>query len=182
MPIVYRTTGPWGAGTGANLPAEDVDGNFYDLDQRVADLEDAPAPSFAVSVSQAGSVATFTINGVDYDITLPSSSAILAADIITVAGTAFTPGLPNAQAYHRCTSATDVTVTIPPNSSVAFPIKTELHFRQVGAGQVMLAEGAGVTLNGMTGYDLTTAAQGAVLTVKKVAADEWDVFGQLLPS
>ena len=38
MTIVYVTTGAWGSGTGAPIAAAQVDGNFYDLDQRVVDL------------------------------------------------------------------------------------------------------------------------------------------------
>jgi len=38
MTIVYVTTGPWGTGTGAPNSAAQVDGNFYDLDQRVVAL------------------------------------------------------------------------------------------------------------------------------------------------
>ena len=38
MTIVYVTTGPWGAGTGTPNSAAQIDGNFYDLDQRVVDL------------------------------------------------------------------------------------------------------------------------------------------------
>ena len=38
MTIVYVTTGTWGAGTGTPNSAAQVDGNFYDLDQRVVDL------------------------------------------------------------------------------------------------------------------------------------------------
>src|SRR5262245_2968904 len=37
MTIFYVTTGAWGAGTGAPLSAGQVDGNFYDVDQRIAD-------------------------------------------------------------------------------------------------------------------------------------------------
>jgi Carbohydrate-binding module family 5/12 len=40
MAVIYRTSGPWGAGKGANLVAAEVDGNFYDVDQRVVALED----------------------------------------------------------------------------------------------------------------------------------------------
>lgn len=38
MTIVYVTTGAWGAGTGTPNSAAQVDGNFYDLDQRVLGL------------------------------------------------------------------------------------------------------------------------------------------------
>ena len=38
MTIVFVTNGAWGAGTGSPISAAQVDGNFYDLDQRVVDL------------------------------------------------------------------------------------------------------------------------------------------------
>src|SRR6185436_20137751 len=38
MTIVYVTTGGWGAGTGTPNSAAQVDGNFYDIDQRIVDL------------------------------------------------------------------------------------------------------------------------------------------------
>lgn len=39
MTIVYVTTGAWGAGTGTQNSAAQVDGNFYDVDQRVVALQ-----------------------------------------------------------------------------------------------------------------------------------------------
>jgi hypothetical protein len=45
--MLYRTNDPtkWGAGKGGNLNASEVDGNFWDLDQRTAALEaGAPEP------------------------------------------------------------------------------------------------------------------------------------------
>jgi len=38
MTVIYVTSGAWGAGVGAPLSAADVDGNFYDLDQRIVAL------------------------------------------------------------------------------------------------------------------------------------------------
>ena len=38
MTIVYVSTGAWGAGTGTPNSAAQVDGNFYDVDQRIVDL------------------------------------------------------------------------------------------------------------------------------------------------
>jgi hypothetical protein len=38
MTIVFVTTGPWGTGTGTPNSAGQVDGNFYDVDQRIVDL------------------------------------------------------------------------------------------------------------------------------------------------
>jgi hypothetical protein len=38
MTIFYVTTGAWGTGTGTPNSAAQVDGNFYDVDQRIVDL------------------------------------------------------------------------------------------------------------------------------------------------
>ena len=38
MAIVYVTTGAWGTGTGTPNSAAQVDGNFYNVDQRIVDL------------------------------------------------------------------------------------------------------------------------------------------------
>jgi hypothetical protein len=38
MTIVYVTTGAWGSGTGTPNSAAQVDGNFWDVDQKIADL------------------------------------------------------------------------------------------------------------------------------------------------
>jgi hypothetical protein len=56
MALIYRTAGPWGAGKGANLVAGEVDGNFYDVDQRVVVLEDTMPEA-------ANGIAFFSVTG-----------------------------------------------------------------------------------------------------------------------
>jgi hypothetical protein len=46
MALKFVTTGAWGAGTGTPLLASDVDNNFYELQQAIADaVENVPQPS-----------------------------------------------------------------------------------------------------------------------------------------
>jgi hypothetical protein len=53
--ILYRTSGPWGSGTDANLTADQVDGNFYDVSTRVQFLElHPPTPIEITSFSATG--------------------------------------------------------------------------------------------------------------------------------
>lgn len=60
MTIVYVTTGPWGGGTGTPNTAAQVDGNFYDLDQRVVDLNTALAEGKRIDyVTYASNAMTF---------------------------------------------------------------------------------------------------------------------------
>lgn len=56
MAIIYRTAGAWGAGKGANLVAAEIDGNFYDVDQRIVDLEDSMPDA-------ANGIAFFSVTG-----------------------------------------------------------------------------------------------------------------------
>jgi hypothetical protein len=74
-------------------------------------------------------------------------------------------------------SASAVTLTVPPNSSVAFPVGTSLDVLQTGAGQITIAAGAGVTINATPGLKLRTQWSGA--TLFKRAADTWVLYGDL---
>lgn len=56
MSITYRTTGAWGSGIGQDLSAAQVDGNFYNLDGRISDLEANPPE--AVSIEGITSTST----------------------------------------------------------------------------------------------------------------------------
>lgn len=69
------------------------------------------------------------------------------------------------------------TLTVPPNSSVAFPVGTIIEVHQYGAGQVTLTPGAGVTLRNPS--SLTTRAQYSTVALRKRATDEWVVSGDL---
>ncbi|WP_234571728.1 hypothetical protein [Rhodohalobacter sp. 614A] len=73
----------------------------------------------------------------------------------------------------RCTSGSAENVTIPPNSSEAFPIGYWRVIRQVGVGQVTIVEGSGVIVNG----GKNTAGQDKGFMLVKVDTNEWDVYG-----
>ena len=70
------------------------------------------------------------------------------------------------------------TFTIPPNSSVAFGIGTQINIAQLGAGATTIVAGAGVTLNS-AGGKLKLDSQYAVCTCVKTDTNEWFVVGNL---
>lgn len=72
-------------------------------------------------------------------------------------------------------SANDVTV--PPNSSVAFPVGTVIHICQVGAGQTTVVEGAGVTVD--TPLTLALSGQWSTAELRKRGTDLWVLSGDL---
>lgn len=75
------------------------------------------------------------------------------------------------------TGSSPATVTVPAHASVAFPAGTVIEVVQYGTGQVTLAGAGGVTLR--TASSLTTRAQYAAVSLRKRAADEWLVAGDL---
>lgn len=102
----------------------------------------------------------------------------LASQTVTNdATTTRTLALTDANDYIRFTSASDTTLTVPLNSSVAFPTGTRIDFSRMGVGNVTVAATGGVTINKAEG--LKIAAQYKAATLVKVATDEWDLFGAL---
>lgn len=76
-----------------------------------------------------------------------------------------------------CTHASGCSATIPPHSAVPYPKGTAILFRQGGAGQVTLVQGAGVTIT--TPLTLKSLQQYAVIGVLKIANNTWTAFGLL---
>jgi hypothetical protein len=76
-------------------------------------------------------------------------------------------------------SATGVTITIPTNTAVAYPIGTSIDILQTGAGQVTIAPVDGtVTVNATPGLKLRTTWSSC--TLFKRAANTWVVYGDLM--
>ena len=63
------------------------------------------------------------------------------------------------------------TFTVPPNSSVSFPIGDSINVVQYGAGQSTVTPGSGVTIRAANG--LKTRSQYSMITLYKRATDEW---------
>jgi hypothetical protein len=78
-------------------------------------------------------------------------------------------------------NAAAIAVTIPLNSSVAFPIGTSINIAQTGAGQVTVSGAAGVTIRS-TGASATTPKTRVIysaITCIKIATDEWLCVGDI---
>lgn len=90
------------------------------------------------------------------------------------ATTSIAPAITDANRMFITTNASAVAFVIPANASVAFPIGTTFVIYQSGAGQVTVSVTSD-TLRSPNGA--LTASQYAVITVVKVAATEWVVFG-----
>lgn len=80
--------------------------------------------------------------------------------------------------YLRCSSASAVSLTVEPASTVTWPADAELTIRVSGAGAVTLVAGVGVVLNAPAAGTLVLN-QNMSVTLKRVgSSDSWDVIGQ----
>lgn len=104
------------------------------------------------------------------------ATAMIAINAQT--GTSYTTVLADDGKLITCDNGSAITLTIPPNSSVAYGIGTQINIMQLGAGQVTITAGAGVTLRS-AGTRLKTNGQYAVGTCCKIATDTWVVIGNL---
>jgi len=121
----------------------------------------------------------------------PSASASniqLAADGTVVnnitfnveSGTSYTLDLTDNGKLLRFTSASATTVTVPLDSSVAFPIGAVIALVQYGAGTLAVQGASGVTVNSVAGSasaSLTAQYSGAQLY--KIATNEWILIGSV---
>ena len=113
-------------------------------------------------------------------LTMVSGAPAWAYDLgatITESTTARNAALTDVGNYLRHTNASASTLTIPPQSSVAWPADAEIHVRRAAAGNLTLTPGSGVTLNAPSGGTLVLT-NNMTVTLKRVASNVWDVIGQ----
>ena len=109
---------------------------------------------------------------------LSSAIAGLSGVAVNAQTANYTLVLADASKAVEVTSASSTTVTVPPNSSVAFPVGTIIEVVRLGTGSVTLLAGSGVTLN--TASSLICRVQYSVLTLRKRASDTWLVAEDML--
>lgn len=142
------------------------------------DLVHVAGSGLYLVLSDHTSAATFdedatNSDGAVYDIVVPSLNPV---PIATISGTTYTPNANEANKYFRCTNASGCVITLQDH----FQPNDELHFRQAGAGSVSFQTGdTGGQINSVAGFDDSTSAQGAVVTLKYLGGGTWDIFGLL---
>lgn len=94
----------------------------------------------------------------------------------------YTLALADGTGYKRISDPSAATVTIPPNSDVAFAVNVSVTIEQADSGPVTIQGGSGVTLRCPDTHTPVTNGQYAVAQVKQIAADEWIIFGNLVPA
>lgn len=112
--------------------------------------------------------------------------AVTASNPLTTnaqSGTTYTFVLTDANnVLVELSNASAITATIPLNSSVAFPIGSQISLLQTGAGQVSVAVTSGVTLNVSPSAGTNAGklrAQWSFATLIKRGTDTWVLVGDV---
>jgi len=92
-------------------------------------------------------------------------------------GTSYTLVLTDVAKVISLTNAAAITLTVPTNASVDFPVGTQILLYQGGAGQVTISSSATIRSQGSK---LKINGQYGVAGLLKVATDEWVAFGNLI--
>lgn len=106
---------------------------------------------------------------------------IVTESVNAQTGTTYTPVLADAKQMVTLSNAAAITVTIPPNSSVAYAVGSKIDFIAKGAGQVSFAQGAGVTIRstGATATAPKLRVQYSAATCWYEGSDIWYIVGDL---
>ena len=109
------------------------------------------------------------------DVTLTSTGAQVITN--SQAGTTYTLVVTDADKVIEFTSSSAVTLTVPTNASVAFPVGTVIEVFRYGTGEVSVA-GAGITFRS-PGGGLRLNNQYSAAVLRKRATDEWVFQGDI---
>jgi hypothetical protein len=139
----YQYTGTTDADKAGDWP--NADGYYYDADGKQFQLYDqAQLPTGITSV-------------------LTTSYTFVLTDMCKAGG----------KGLVAFNNGSEQAATIPPNSSVKFPLGQPINLIQLGAGKVTIVPGAGVTISG----GLSTTGQYNALSLIQVTTNNWVVIG-----
>ena len=131
--------------------------------------------------------------------TYPLSEAYIDGDVLTAAnvnsitegvndlalavinaqtGTTYTLVLTDVAKIVTLDNSSAITLTVPPESSVAWPTGTTIVLVALGTGTVTVTAGAGVTINSASSA-VDIGARYGVVTLLKTGTDTWLLFGNL---
>lgn len=109
-----------------------------------------------------------------------NDTTTLALAINAQTGTTYTLALTDSYKLVTMSNAAEQTLTVPPNTSVAFPIGVQITVCQVGTAETNIAQGSGVTINSADG-DKALRVQYSSATLIKTATDTWLLIGDIEP-
>lgn len=178
--LVYRTTGAWGVGQGYNLTAAQIDGNFYELAQRIdAIVADIPLPL---------NISNMTVIGTQWRIYLEDSTVFgpftlpqanfrpsIVGDLNVPTDGVYVVTNADSNRFWNYDGADNVEVDMP----VTATADMETSFCQVADGALLFPSSTDVTVLGLSGFLNQTGGAGSVVTLKFIEDGVWRLIGRV---
>lgn len=165
--------GKWVAWVVVNANVVAIVGAFAD---EVTDTVSGPASAVDDHIATFDGTTGKLVQDGGYTI---SELAAIPVTINAQTGTTYTLVLTDAGKLVTLSNAAAITLTVPTNASVAFPVGTVIAGAQIGAGLVSIAGATGVTINGATPGAEASAGQWSAWSLTKLATDTWLASGGL---
>jgi hypothetical protein len=153
--------------------------NFYFTDQRAVD-----AVVENIDLNDLADVNTSGAEDKDVLVYDTTTSSWIASDVPIIkniseqTGSTYTLALADAESFIKANNATGITVTVPKNSAIGFPIKTQIHFVQYNDGKITFSPVDGdVSIRSTPA--LLTREKWSVATLIKIGTNEWVLTGDL---
>ena len=133
-------------------------------------------PTAAVAMTELGDyapIASPTFTG-----TVNADALVAPLAINAQTGTTYTFIAGDAGKLVTSSNGSAQTFTVPPNSSVAFDVGTQIMLQNIGSANCTLAQGSGVTIQSVDS-NKEIDGQFAAATLIKTATDTWSLIGSL---
>ena len=139
---------------------------------------DSNAAANAVLVGTGASATSWTTSPTISGTLTVETGVVAPLQINAQTGTTYTFVLADAGKMVTSSNGSTQTLTVPPNSSVAYATGTQIIVQAIGSGTVTLAEGSGVDINSKDD-NKDIDGQYAAATLIKTATDAWSLIGAL---
>jgi hypothetical protein len=164
-------------GNVSNTELQYLDGVTSSIQTQINTKAPTASPTFTGTVTVSASGVAFT-DGTQTKEGVPSRTYIYgAANSNAITSDTTLSTLAYRDSLIEVNSSSAVTLTVPPNSTAAFPIGTSWDIVRMGSGAVTIAAGSGVTVNATPGLKLR--AQYSSGTLFKRGTDSWLLIGDL---
>jgi hypothetical protein len=169
----------WRTGAGAPSDASGVNGDYY-LRSSNGDYYLKAAGTYSVAGNIKGATGAA---GADGAAGAAGATGAAGTNGVPLAGintqtASYTLVLADASKMVEINNASANNLTVPQNSSVAFPLNTVIDIAQIGAGQTTIVADTNVTIRS-SGGKLKLTGQYSVGTLYKRATNEWVLAGDI---
>lgn len=106
-----------------------------------------------------------------------SAGGGVSLPVVQALGSTRNLALADINTFNVNSTTNNYTVTIPPQSSVAWTADAEIHFLPSNTGDIVITGGTGVSVNGVVAGSLTLSTQNGAASIKRIASDSWWVGG-----